>query len=170
MKKIRLNDSEGNILLPSTDIDMVENCPISKKENGVTLGSGIRNFEINSSGVYIKGKNIYIGGRQETDINGELLLSDATTNNHAIRLKDYPIDATVMGFSQLLGVVVPLIKPTGEYWIYPGFKLEAAPGASEAFHYYYMDFYSMQQKSVAVLREMDPNTQKFVPLGSKTLY
>lgn len=174
MKKIRLYDSEGNILLPSTDVGLVENCPMRKEGNSLVFGdknSHDANLEIKSPGVIrINGKNVSFGGQKKLTIEGSVLLRDATTKNRSVYLEDYPVDVGKMYFNKFLGVVAPLTEPTTEYYIYPGFKIiQYYPDGfgSDKTTYYYFKY---NADIGLVLETMDPNTQKFVPLGSKTIY
>lgn len=87
-----------------------------------------------------------------------------------VRLKDYPVSENKSPeyFGQLLGVVVPLTQPTEEYYAYPGFSLKSNSGSSPAKDRCF--YFKVNNNNMVSLFEMNPNTQKFVPLGSKIIY
>lgn len=165
MKKIRLNNANGDVLLPSTDIYNIKNCPVVPQNDSVKIGLNSLDTKINFNRIFFSGDEFSISGVDKIQINGDLYLADPYTKNESVYLSDYPVNMETMNcFSDFLGVVAPLTQPSTECYFYPGFVLLPQEDLnSHSKEYYYIN-------ENGKLAKMDPNTQKFVPLGSKTIY
>ena len=169
MKKIKLADANDNTLYPATDFSIIKNCPISDDLGIIGIPSEVDSLTIKGEHVIIDthdfGFDSVTFSGKRIHIVGDVKVSDPNTNSQYVDIKDYPIDISGVFLARnFLGMVVPATKPTGEYFVYPGFYLypeQTSPIASS--YVYYVN-------ENGKLAKMNPNTQKFVPLGSKTIY